>query len=855
MRCPDQPFAKPSQRPAARSSLFALCCLLLFPAISTGAANETDPFPLSPPPGDTGLPAGWTFAEGAEFPGAAGRLSADNGILKLHYDFREGGAYVAAYRDIEPERALDRLTFRLKKPAEATFTIRITDSHGQTLQKSSTFPHADWQDVAVDLTHWNQFFGGPGDGRLRQPVRRIGILVERQGLAEPAGVVEIADIEARPLVDDQWRERDYQTYESTYEVTAFDSEAGFSLSGPGTISDGPWEVDLAEAQQAFLNHSIALHGRPKALRLSVTGGSPGNRLRLHLGSHFQNFVRDLGELSGDRETFTVPVPPDGWDYYGGQNDGEVRPPLRFTRLEVRRGTGAAEKIELELESLECVTDVTNTSGLILKTSLTPESTGGDGLQLVVQRRNLMPVPLEGDLEIVARDWEGNTVWSADRPDPLEPGRADTMTLALPMPEDRHFVEVLVRYVHNGETLAFRTVAHSRSPDLTPDRELRPQSPWGMGVYLYRFPHSTGGLQQMDTAAAMASSAGVQWSREEFSWSRIEVEPGVYDFRFYDEVVDAATRNGISVYGLLAYWSPWTEPYTEEGIEAFAEFARATVRRYRDRIQHWEIYNEPNIFFWQGPPELYPVLLRRVYEAIKDEDPDARVLGISTAGIDTDFIRMCLEAEAPFDVLTIHPYRQAMNESRFMEELRAVAELVDHRPVWITEMGLPTHHNGATEREQAVFLARSYLGAVASGATQNISWYNFRNDGTDAWFNEHNFGVVRRDLSPKPSYRALATLANSLRDGPWTGEFPAPGIYALRSDRGLAVWSGHGTAEVAIEAGGEVRVVNLIGEPREFDRRDGRIVLSLAPSAPLFILGDTLGHLTVEKRAPQEVHEF
>ncbi len=848
------PFVKRANR-SVKNGLLTLGCLLLVPATTAGGASEGEPIPLSPAPGETGLPTGWAFSNGPEFPGAAGRLSADNGILELHYDFREGGAYVAAYRDIEPERALDRLKFRMKKPAGATFTIRVTDSHGQTFQKSSTFAHDEWQETEVDLTHWNQFFGGPGDGRLRQPIRRIGVLVERQGLAELRGVVEVADLEARPLARDLWRERDYRTYESTYEVTAFDSDAGFSLSGPGTISEGRWEVDLSAAENAFLNHSIALHGRPKALRLSVTGGSPGHRLRLHLGSHFQNFVRDLGELSGDRETFTVPVPPDGWDYYGGQNDGEVRPPLRFTRLEVRRGTGAAERIDLALESLECVSDLTVTSGLILETSLTPASTGGDRLSLVVQRRNLLPVRLDGDLVIVAYDWEGNTVWSADEPDPLEPGRAGTKTVSLPMPDDRHFVEVLVRYVYKGEILASRTVAHTRSPDLKPDLELRPESPWGMGVYLYRFPHSPGGLQQMDTAAAMASSAGVQWSREEFSWSRIEVEPGVYDFSFYDEVVDAATRNGIRVYGLLAYWSRWTEPYTEEGIEAFAEFARATVRRYRDRIQHWEIYNEPNIFFWQGPPELYPVLLRRVYEAIKDEDPEARILGISTAGIDFDFIRMCLEAEAPFDVLTIHPYRQAMNEARFMEELRSVAELVDHRPVWITEMGLPTHHDGATEREQAVFLARSYLGAIASGATQTISWYNFRNDGTDAWFNEHHFGVVRRDLSPKPSYRALATLARGLKDGPWTGEFPAPGIFALRSGRGLAVWSGHGTAEVAIEADGAVRVVNLMGETREFDRRDGRIVLSLTPSAPLFILGDTLGSLTVEKQAPQATHQF
>ncbi|MGB1700168.1 MAG: family 1 glycosylhydrolase, partial [Nannocystaceae bacterium] len=77
-------------------------------------------------------------------------------------------------------------------------------------------------------------------------------------------------------------------------------------------------------------------------------------------------------------------------------------------------------------------------------------------------------------------------------------------------------------------------------------------------------------------------------------------PGKYDFHYYDKVVETARRHGISVYGLLAYWSRWTKPYTEEGIDDFCRWARAVVRRYKGKVKHWEIYNEPNIFFWSGP---------------------------------------------------------------------------------------------------------------------------------------------------------------------------------------------------------------------------------------------------------------
>ena len=63
---------------------------------------------------------------------------------------------------------------------------------------------------------------------------------------------------------------------------------------------------------------------------------------------------------------------------------------------------------------------------------------------------------------------------------------------------------------------------------------------------------------------------------------------------------------------------------------------------------------PNIFFWEGPKELYPLLVKKCYAAIKEEDPEAQVLAISTSGIERKFIARVLEAGAPFDVLGIHP---------------------------------------------------------------------------------------------------------------------------------------------------------------------------------------------------------
>ena len=226
---------------------------------------------------------------------------------------------------------------------------------------------------------------------------------------------------------------------------------------------------------------------------------------------------------------------------------------------------------------------------------------------------------------------------------------------------------------------------------------------------------------------------------------------------------------------MAYWPSWSKGYTQEGVKQYAEFLRVLVRRYKDRIKHWEIWNEPNIFFWQGPKELYADLLIAAYKAIKEEDPAAQVLGISTAGIDYGFIADMLKRNTPFDILTIHPYRKTLKDGEFIADLAKASDQVKlpdgtPRPVWITEMGWATHvpHHVLgqdfapnSQKAQASFLARCYLCTIASGVQPRTFWYNFRNDGDDPFYFEHNMGITQIDGTPKPAYVAYATMTRVL----------------------------------------------------------------------------------------------
>ena len=89
---------------------------------------------------------------------------------------------------------------------------------------------------------------------------------------------------------------------------------------------------------------------------------------------------------------------------------------------------------------------------------------------------------------------------------------------------------------------------------------------------------------------------------DFLWSDIEPRPGTFDFKKYDFIVDLVSRHNIKILGLLLYSPAWSEAPWNHAPDPllYAQYARAvSVARYRDRIKHWEIWNEPDhATYWQ-----------------------------------------------------------------------------------------------------------------------------------------------------------------------------------------------------------------------------------------------------------------
>ena len=841
----------------------------------------------------------WAFSNGPEFPGARGRFERSKEAAhgadwggRLEFDFAGGGNYVAAILRLDGAPDIAAVRVWVKKPPGHRLTFRYTDPTGQTLQRGFDALDDRWTDAFIPMTGWTGHWGGANDGVVHGPPRQIAFLIENAARKQGALLFDdVRLIEGKPT-------RGAGMVTSEYVGAGFTADEGWHAVGPkgATSLDGrTWRFDFSHgaASVGIIPKDYSLLGLPQELRIRVRGQAPGHPVRLQLSTHFMGFEktvslpkvshRPLPKVSHLREGMpetprpedpaeyppegvepsgggVVPVteivvaapPGEGWRWFGGENDGKLHGPLRlrgiFLDAAGKQDAGQLELIEIRVKTA-CAPDRCCV--------LMAESRRSDkGIVFVATARNLAPQPAEATITQTIRDWPGKVVATTQSRLTLPANGVPVETPAdLPV-ADQRFLEAEFILEAPGQLVPPARAYHVAPIEHRGSAELDPASPFGMGLYLYRYGGDPASLAEMDRAAQMGQDAGVKWSREEFHWARIEPAKGQLDWSFYDAMVATAKRHGITLYGLLAYWAPWAKAYTPEGIDDYCRFAAAAAERYRADIQHWEVWNEPNIFFWQGPSDLYADLLKKSYDAIKKANPNALVLGCSTAGIDHGFIRRTMELGAPFDILTIHPYRENLDDRRFIAELRQVADLAKRpdgalRPVWITEMGWATHvpHNAmgqdfrvTTQRDQATLLARSYLDAILSRVAPNISWYDFRNDGTDAFNFEHNMGIVTRDFRPKPAYRAFATLTRLLRGKrPQSALDLGPSIMAHRfADANgqasvLVLWSTEGDRTATLPSDRPITLIDLMGGEEPLAAADGKVAVPLREGAPVFIL--------------------
>jgi polysaccharide biosynthesis protein PslG len=303
----------------------------------------------------------------------------------------------------------------------------------------------------------------------------------------------------------------------------------------------------------------------------------------------------------------------------------------------------------------------------------------------------------------------------------------------------------------------------------------PVVPDGLGVNIHFTDPQPGEME-------MLAQAGFRWVRMDFAWDTTEREKGIYDFTPYDRLLAALEAHKIRAVLILDYsnrhYDGGLSPVSDEGRAAFARWAAAGARHFRNRGVLWEMYNEPNGGFWKPKADVtqYVKLALEVGKAMRQFEPGELYVGPATSGIDLPFLEECFKSGLLeyWSAVSVHPYRQEAPETAAVEYAR-LQKMIDQYapkgktiPILSGEWGYSSAWNNFDETKQGKMLPRQWLTNLINGVPLSI-WYDWHDDGPDPKEPEHHFGMVRHPYlkgqtpvyQPKPAYLAAQTLTRML----------------------------------------------------------------------------------------------
>ncbi|MBE6695419.1 MAG: hypothetical protein E7587_03100 [Ruminococcaceae bacterium] len=328
--------------------------------------------------------------------------------------------------------------------------------------------------------------------------------------------------------------------------------------------------------------------------------------------------------------------------------------------------------------------------------------------------------------------------------------------------------------------------------------------------------------------------GVKWVRIQSGWQKTEKEKGVYDFAWLDSIVDNLISRGLipwicvcygnKIYGGMAeeyYGAVGCPPiHTEEQRTAWHNYCVALAERYRGRVAHFEVWNEPNnLGCWKhgvSATELGEFTIA-TSKALREGNRECYVIGGAVSWINVQYLNEAFKTGMAdyIDAISYHFYSFDDHKLRpNISALRGIINLYNPKLEIIQgESGAPSRPfgNGAmkdgawTEKKQCKFLLRHLVTDIGMGAKFS-SYFSCmdmkealmgRVDDKNSYKDFGYFGVLGAEFDedgmatgnypPKPSYYALSYLASLLEGDVESVELPiivdlthAPHLGSVRS---------------------------------------------------------------------------
>ena len=303
-----------------------------------------------------------------------------------------------------------------------------------------------------------------------------------------------------------------------------------------------------------------------------------------------------------------------------------------------------------------------------------------------------------------------------------------------------------------------------------------------------------------------AECGVKKVRLQSGWQRTEKEKGVYDFEWLDSIVDNFIKRGIEPWICLCYGNRiYTEAaekvfgavgcppiFTEEEKQAWINYVKAVVVRFKGKVNYFEIWNEPDgDWCWKhgaNAEELGKFTLSTA-KAIKEANPDAKTIGGVLCLRKLDFLNTALKTGMAeyLDFISFHEYtHDERNVFEKVESFRALAKIYNPNIELIQgESGTQSRRGGHgalwdgawTEEIQAKQLARHTLADLMTNVhftsyfscVDMIEALNGDVNNKASYLDYGYFGILGADFDEngrstgeyykKPSYYALQNICS------------------------------------------------------------------------------------------------
>jgi arabinogalactan endo-1,4-beta-galactosidase len=348
--------------------------------------------------------------------------------------------------------------------------------------------------------------------------------------------------------------------------------------------------------------------------------------------------------------------------------------------------------------------------------------------------------------------------------------------------------------HGALVMRFSISGPGTAPAMAVYQSFGSENPYGVSQGAHR------DTVLMPRSFELAGQAGIGWVRFGIWYSIVNPSPGVFRYEGFDAQVAKARQEGLRILGKLAFAAPWNtsappdlppgaDPlhFPPRDYQAWADYVFQTVSRYRDQIQYWEVWNEPDLRgFWAGTSAQYAELLAVTYEAVKRADPTAKVLlgGLALGGPDQrlnpNFLTEILnDARYPaaryFDIMNFHHYGTRDEARRRMDYVRDALRQANasDKAIWITETGYSSDPSQQSDLNyqglegQANWLRDMIPYLLSDLGADKVFWYRLYDYPAD--FNQdvgaRYHGLIDNQGNPKPAYDAYRNLIASSNQQP------------------------------------------------------------------------------------------